>query len=598
MATFSLTDDQYTITPYAYYLGIDKKYYVPIYLIDIDATFNDVKGNAIALGSLSRGDGKNVLYKSDPRFQDTAWFTTYGKDYQVYNSFFGDYNDGIFSVETVKHIDNIGRLSYYQKVQIIPKKYTFNAASAEAVFSPSLADDGRYNGMYIASLLFLYVVHTSDNYYFVNSYDLARMGQTSTLSNFDTNVLPPIILASSKNKGSLPPNAWINFYIDPVTEDDKVAGKAVAYLLGLSSKLSTNPDDPYKHVGDDPDDPPDGDFDYNSDDVTIPDLPQTSVTDSGLVTLFAPNNEQLRALAKYLWSDAFSLDSFKKLFNNPMDCILGLSILPIHLPHGSAKEITVGNIISTVSCDVCSRQYVKLNCGTFTMSRNAFTGGYLDYSPYTKAYLYLPFIGSQQIDIDEFMNTTIGVEYHIDILTGSMFCYVTRNNKLLLTYSGNCAENVPLSANDFTSTISSMLSIATVGAGAVATIATAGAAAPALAGASEAALGARTASSLIGAGATGAGAVMNSKPSVQHSGSLGGGAGAMGCLYPYILFVAPRISLPGEQNKYTGFPSNKIVKIGSLSGFNVIEAVNLSVKGATDAEVSEIEAVLRNGVII
>ena len=370
----------------------------------------------------------------------------------------------------------------------------------------------------------------------------------------------------------------------------------VEKILGVSKKY--NPDDPYKNVGDNPDDPPDGDFDYNSDDVTIPDLPQTSVTDSGLVTLFAPNNGQLRALAKYLWSDAFSLESFKKLFNNPMDCILGLSILPIHLPHGSAKEITVGNIISTVSCDVCSRQYVKLNCGTFTMSRNAFTGGYLDYSPYPKAYLYLPFIGSQQIDIDEFMNTTIGVEYHIDILTGSMFCYVTRNNKLLLTYSGNCAENVPLSANDFTSTISSMLSIATVGAGAVATIATAGAAAPALAGASEAALGARTASSLIGAGATGAGAVMNSKPSVQQSGSLGGGAGAMGCLYPYILFVAPRISLPGEQNKYTGFPSNKIVKIGSLSGFNVIEAVNLSVKGATDAEVSEIEAVLRNGVII
>ena len=375
--------------------------------------------------------------------------------------------------------------------------------------------------------------------------------------------------------------------------------EALRNIFGFSKPIKpVNADDPYPNTGDEPDDPPDGDFDYNSDDVVVPDLPQTSVTDSGLVTLFAPDNNQLQALARYLWSDAFSLDSFKKLFNNPMDCILGLSILPIHLPHGAAKEITVGNIISTVSCDVCARQYVKLNCGTFTMSRSAFTGGYLDYSPYTKAYLYLPFIGSQQIDIDEFMNTTIGVEYHIDILTGAMFCYVTRNNKLILTYSGNCAENVPLSANDFTSTISSMLSIATVGAGAVATIATAGAAAPALAGAGEAALGARTASSLIGAGATGAGAVMNSKPSVQHSGSLGGGAGAMGCLYPYILFVAPRISLPFDQNKYTGFPSNKIVKIGNLSGFNVIEAVNLSVKGATDAEVSEIEAVLRNGVII
>ena len=76
MATFSLTDDQYKITPYAYYLGIDKKNYVPIYLIDIDAKFNEVKGNTIALGSLSHGDGNNVLYKSDPIFQNTSWFTT------------------------------------------------------------------------------------------------------------------------------------------------------------------------------------------------------------------------------------------------------------------------------------------------------------------------------------------------------------------------------------------------------------------------------------------------------------------------------------------------------------------------------------------
>lgn len=564
-------------TYYRYYIkGIHSgaSNYIPIFAIKIPYTYESVRTEQINIYSVALADfgiknSAEAFWKYVPRGG-------------IPTSFLEIYEDDFFTI------------------------YTPNTSDLSCSFKDS---DGtklgrtRTSGCYNVSenVISIYgiVVITSDNEVIYGSGNIAASDYDflycrAIQGNNSVDIIHKPI--SEKSKGIA---VYPSYNVSVDARNNKQSfKKRIHELLKISRKISTNPDDPYKHVGDDPDDPPDGDFDYNSDDVTVPDLPQTSVTDSGLVTLFAPSNEQLKSLARYLWSDAFSLDSFKKLFNNPMDCILGLSILPIHLPHGSAKEITVGNVISTVSCDVCSRQYVKLNCGTFTMSRNAFTGGYLDYSPYTKAYLYLPFIGSQQIDIDEFMNTTIGVEYHIDILTGAMFCYVTRNNKLILTYSGNCAENVPLSANDFTSTISSMVSIAAVGAGAVATIATAGAAAPALAGAGEAALGARTASSLIGAGATGAGAVMNSKPSVQHSGSLGGGAGAMGCLYPYILFVAPRISLPENQNQYTGFPSNKVVKIGSLSGFNVVEAVNLSVKGATDAEVSEIEAVLRNGVII
>lgn len=596
MPPFFIMIENWTETTYLFPLD-DKKNYLPIYVFNVNMTSKELEEAYPGNSEYPRLAGESGTYF------DASYFAPNNPLFDFYNTIYagsltGDNEDShrysfFKPVEneffTIKHNPHY---SYYYMLSLKNNDGTEILPGQGGISVGGATDRNTFSFTHV----YLTCIKTSDDVYYGNTSMNFRGSIWST-------TIGSISLPTADSKGFLTntnqsygPTGGVCLFIYPGLDMSKHVGDHIRKIIGKSKKH--NSDDPYKNAGDDPDDPPDGDFNYNSDDVTIPDLPQTSVTDSGLVTLFAPNNEQLKSLAKYLWSDAFSLESFKKLFNNPMDCILGLSILPIHLPHGSAKEITVGNVISTVSCDVCSRQYVKLNCGTFTMSRNAFTGGYLDYSPYTKAYLYLPFIGSQQIDIDEFMNTTIGVEYHIDILTGAMFCFVTRNNKLLLTYSGNCAENVPLSANDFTSTISSMLSIATVGAGAVATIATAGAAAPALAGAGEAALGARTASSLIGAGATGASAVMSSKPSVQHSGSLGGGAGAMGCLYPYILFVAPRISLPENQNQYTGFPSNKIVKIGSLSGFNVIEAVNLSVKGATDAEVSEIESVLRNGVII
>lgn len=350
-----------------------------------------------------------------------------------------------------------------------------------------------------------------------------------------------------------------------------------------------DPDSPYQG-GDNPDESPDGDFDYSSDAIPEPDLPTTSVTDSGFVSLYAPTEAQLKQLADYLWSDAFSLDSFKKLFNNPMDCILGLTIIPVNVPTGTAREITVGNIVSTVSCNIVTQQYIKVNCGTFTFSKSQFTGGYLDYSPYTKCYLYLPFIGTQEINIDEFMGATMQVTYHVDILTGAMFAYVIRISgsikSVIYTFMGQCAENVPLSSTSYSNTIGSILNAGAAIGGVVAAAATGGTAAPVALG-------------LLSTASTAtANAASSMKPSIQHSGSVGGGAGIMGVNYPYVIFIAPRTAYDQAQYKYTGLPNNKAVKLSNLSGFTIVQAINLSIDGATQQEINEIEAGLKEGVIL
>lgn len=386
------------------------------------------------------------------------------------------------------------------------------------------------------------------------------------------------------------PNALTDLIIDysmPFTEvviDD--IQTQVAELFKKSVNLK-DPEDPYDG-GDDKgdDDNTSGDYDHTSDKIPEPDLPTVSVTDSGLVTLFAPTESQLKSLANYLWSDAFSLDNFKKMLNNPMDCILGLTIVPVNVPHGSAREITVGNIVTTVSCYTCSTQYVKVDCGTFTFDRHKMTNSYLDYSPYSKCYLYLPFIGVQEINIDDFMQSTMHVVYHVDILTGAMFCYVMRDNSVMYTYMGQCAENIPLSSSSYSNTIGSIMSAAASIVGVASMAATGGASAPVAAGL------------LTGATTSTANAVTSLKPSVAHSGSIGGGAGIMGVNYPYLIFNTPHVSIPSQQRHYTGYPSNQIVKLSDLSGFNIIQAINLSVSGANDAEMNEIESILKGGVIL
>ena len=411
--------------------------------------------------------------------------------------------------------------------------------------------------------------HTADDYYVAGANMLRHNN---------------IYSAPNDNSKSAVPGGVIN--ISPLAQPfDKSSDAVIREILGVSKRV--DPDNPYDggdDKGDDDNTP--GDYDHTSDPVPEPDLPSVSVTDSGLVTLFAPTESQLKSLANYLWSDAFSLDNFKKMLNNPMDCILGLTIVPVNVPRGSAREITVGNIVTTVSCDICPTQYVKVDCGTFTFNRHDMTNSYLDYAPYSKCYLYLPFIGVQEINIDDFMQSTMHVVYHVDILTGAMFCYVMRGNSVMYTYMGQCAENVPLSSSSYSNTIGSIMSAAASIVGVASMAATGGATAPVAAGL------------LAGATTSTANAVSSLKPSVAHSGAIGGGAGIMGVNYPYLIFNTPHVSIPSQQRHYTGYPSNQIVKLSALKGFNVIQAINLSVSGANDSEMNEIESILKGGVIL
>lgn len=344
----------------------------------------------------------------------------------------------------------------------------------------------------------------------------------------------------------------------------------------------------------------DGDFNYDSDSDDIPDLPTVSIADSGFVTLYAPTNAQLKSLASYLWSDAFSIDTFKKMFNNPMDCILGLSLVPVNLPHGTAQEITVGNLVSTVSCDKCTSQYVYIECGSISINASSFTNSYLDFSPYTEISIYLPFIGTQPLDVDEIMNSTITVTYHVDVLTGAMCCFVKvahsnpisgkETSSVLYTFMGQCCESVPLSSNSWSDTIGSILNAAASIGGVVATAATGGAAAPVALG------------MLGGATTATVNAAQSMKPTVNHSGSMGGGGGMMAQRTPKLIMKAPNISKPSKQYSYTGYPVNQTKALSACSGFTIVQDINLVVSdegiGATQEELNEIERLLKTGVFI
>lgn len=375
-------------------------------------------------------------------------------------------------------------------------------------------------------------------------------------------------------------------------------GESTMYrTIGEAMKGAIAPTDPYAGAGDSTTGGGDGTFDGSSDPVPVPSLPSVGAQDSGFITLFTPTASQMKDLAHYMWvNPLFDIETgFKKLFSDPMDCILGLSVVPVTIPTSGAQSVNIGNLVTSVTMNVASQQYIEVDCGTVTVQR--FFGSYLDFEPYTKISLFLPYCGTHSLNMDDIAGKTIGIVYHIDILTGSCIAFVKCGESVLYEFNGACGSNIPVNSLNFASTIENAIRIA-VNIGT--TVATAGASAPAQTATEVARQKAmNTARNISLAGSTAEGA-LSLKPNVSRSGALGGGVGILGHQIPYFIITRPRLCKPANQDFFQGYPSFIQTTIGDLIGKGFTSFTNVIIAGQylTDEEETELESILESGVYL
>lgn len=406
-------------------------------------------------------------------------------------------------------------------------------------------------------------------YIFIDANGVYKYGTfpTDRIPNIRTQSVPdPRSITTYKYK--IPANYEVELRSD-VTEN-----KFIKKLYGAEE---TDPYNPYSGGGTSGPGGGGGSFSGNNDPIDIPDLPTISAVDAGFITIYKPTLDELRNLSRYMWSDLFSLDSFKKLFADPMDCILGLNIMPFGIAAGGKANVYVGNMDTGIKMTLAQQQYVAVDCGS--VKATEYSGSFFDYSPHTKYNIYLPYIGIEPLDPDEITGKDIRVVYHIDILTGSLICYVKVGNAVMYEYQGSCGQTIPINGSDFTRVFVGAVQIAGNVAGMVST---GGASAGAIAG------------GLLSSTSTAAGM----KPNIEKSGSLSGAGGFLGNQKPFIIKETPRQCMPLSQQKYTGFPSYQTQRLGSLKGYTEVESVNLSGIPANDSELNEIESLLKGGVYL
>lgn len=301
---------------------------------------------------------------------------------------------------------------------------------------------------------------------------------------------------------------------------------------------------------------------------------------TGLANLYNPTLAQVKEFSRWLWgSDGLNLDQLKKLLQDPMQAIIGLHVMYATPTTGANRDIQVGYINSGVLSKIVTEQYTEIDCGTVTI--NEYFGDARDYSPFTQVYCYLPFIGIVELNADDVVNSTLGIKYKIDVLTGCCLAQLTVKkyglDAVLYTYTGNCAVQMPITSGNYLSTVSSLLGAVVSGAAAVAT---GGALAPVAIGA---------AANALGGGA---------RASVAMSGSLGSNAGAMGIRKPYLIIKRVESADANGYNEFYGYPTNKRVNLSQLTGYVRVKDINLSGTNATEDEQNEIVTLLKEGVIL
>lgn len=341
-------------------------------------------------------------------------------------------------------------------------------------------------------------------------------------------------------------------------------------------------DDPYSQGGTSGPGGGDGSFDFSSTPIDFQGLPNIGAYATGMIDLYVPSAGQLQALSAYLWAGAFDPDNFKKLFADPMDAILGLSIVPVTAAQigTGAATLAVGNISTGLSMPTALSQYVSVDCGSINILPK--WGAYLDFSPYSKLQLFLPYIGFVAISPDDCMNGSISVRYSVDILSGTCVAQVKCNDHVLYELAGTCSVACPVTAGQYQNI--ALTALRTVGS-------VAGTLAAAAAGnVGGVAAGLEDAANSV---------IASAKPEIQRSGGFGGSSGLMGHQIPFLILTIPKMCRPGDQNKYIGYPSFVTLALSDITGFTSVEAIHLeNIPGACDDDLAEIDTLLKGGVFL
>lgn len=253
--------------------------------------------------------------------------------------------------------------------------------------------------------------------------------------------------------------------------------------------------------------------------------PKTDRTD--FFTVYIPTDENMKTINNALFINVSSgetadvlryFSSYKKFFCN--------------IPIEGYKQLKANKYDFGVTAPYTKTYIQDIDCGYVQIDETF--KSIIDYAPFSRLTIFLPFVGFQELDVFMVMNNRLHLVYTVDVLSGrclaKLYVVIGENECCIAEYGGTIASDEVFSnANQYSGGYELMTSL------------------------------------------------------------------QLGELQPYVL-INTKEPLEVSDVDYDGLPTNEVKKVRDCSGYTQYSFINASGCRGTDAEKAEIENLLKSGI--
>lgn len=244
-------------------------------------------------------------------------------------------------------------------------------------------------------------------------------------------------------------------------------------------------------------------------------------------TVYIPTNENMEVINNAIFLQGSEtvdvmhyFSSYKKFF-----CVI---------PIEGYKQLKASKYDFGVTSPYTKSYTLDIDCGSIQIDETF--KSVMDYAPFSRLTIFLPFIGFQELDVSMVMNNVLHVVYTVDVLSGrclaKLFVVIGENECCIAEYGGTIAsDEVFSSSGQYNGSYELMTSM------------------------------------------------------------------QLGELQTYVL-ISNKEPLEGNVSEYDGYPTNEIIKVGDVTGFVAYDKIFAVGMTATETEKREIESILKNGVLV
>lgn len=330
---------------------------------------------------------------------------------------------------------------------------------------------------------------------------------------------------------------------------------------------------------------------------------------SELSSSYLINYTQLKLLQEN-FNDASKWTDISRWFYEPSSAVINILRFPFDVskfqPSSQINAQDIAIMGRTLEQDGITINGYKLLRNAITripmgsINIQEYYGTFLDYDPYTKISVYLPYFGFFNISAMNTIGKTLKCWYNVSYTDGSAIATLESDGVPIYIFKGQIGYLVPMCKTDalqkqqdrIMNAIAGSTSILSQGASGVASAVSAGAtggsvgASAGISGAGMVQTAMNTASSLV------------SKTSVIASGTTEGQHSRALTNKPYMIIERPVTSMPSNYGGIRGYQCNLYGKLSEFKGYTVCDNVKLDGIFALDSEKERLKTLLCKGVIL